>query len=195
MTNFFCIFAKIKIFNFMIDKNIDQDILSYIAPDGKLIAQRCIRSVMQKHNWYDYLLQRYTDNTSESGTKDEWREIIYRLFNSIDEPPKCKTCGKTIKFNDGSYAKFCSKHCANIDPEVLEKNRTGVSVGMKKVYSERKDEIQAKRAKTLEERYGETTKSGSPYELKNIREQIKNTFKQKYGVENVFQLREFSKKG
>ena len=181
----------------MINTLTDKAILDYIAPeksDGirKLIAQRCLQSVMQKQGWYNYLIQRCNNNTAAPGSKDEWREIIYRLFNHIDgETPKCKTCGKTIKFYDGHYATFCSKKCSNNDPEVLAKNSAGVTRGLKKAYAERKEEIQAKRAKTMNERYGEDTKSGSPFELKCVQDKNKQTILKKYGVDNVFRLRKF----
>lgn len=98
---------------------------------------------------------------------------------------------KLFLFYDGDYATFCSKHCANIDPEVLAKNKAGVTKGLKKAYEERKEEIQTKRAKTLNEKYGENTTSGSPFELKHVREIVKNTVQERYGVDNVFKLKRF----
>ena len=177
----------------MIDKNKDQEILDYIKPNGKLIPQRCLQSVHEKRGWYNYLMQRYDNNTlaNSPNKKMLWREILYRLANNIEEPPRCKTCGKVVPFYDGDYATFCSKHCANIDSEVLAKNKAGVTKGLKKVYEERKEEIQAKRAKTLNEKYGENTTSGSPFELKQVREIVKNTVQERYGVDNVFKLKRF----
>ena len=39
----------------------DKIILDYIAPNGKLIAQRCSEHSLKKQNFYDYIIN--SDNT------------------------------------------------------------------------------------------------------------------------------------
>ena len=34
----------------------DKIVLDYVAPNGKLIPQRCIASVLKKNNFYDYII-------------------------------------------------------------------------------------------------------------------------------------------
>lgn len=175
----------------------DQEIFNFIKPNEKLIPYRCRKEEFKKRGWVDYMLQRY-DNNSLANSLDEkliWKEIIYRFVHKIEEPPKCKTCGKTIIFHNNHYATFCSKHCSNTDPEVLAKNKAGVSRGLKKAYRERGKEIKSKRAKTLSERFGENVllDSGSPFAVKQIQQTVKNVILKKYGVDNILKLKEYRK--
>ena len=41
----------------------DKDILDYVAPDGKIIPQRCLKSVLKKHGFYEYIINRYDKTT------------------------------------------------------------------------------------------------------------------------------------
>lgn len=177
----------------MTDKNKDQEILNYIRPNGKLIPQRCLQSILKKNGWYDYLLQRYDNNTLKDTLNQKllWREILYRLANNIEEPPRCKTCGKILTFSGTNYPVFCSKHCANIDPDVLAKNKAAVANSLKKAYKERGETIKNKRAKTLEEKYGDTGGSCSPFASKSVQKKSKETLISRYGVDNVLKLKEF----
>ena len=41
----------------------DKEIIAYVTNNtGKLIAQRCLPSVIEKRGWTDYLRLRYMDN-------------------------------------------------------------------------------------------------------------------------------------
>ena len=45
-----------------------------------------------------------------------FKEKIWFYFNNLTERPKCKTCGKEIKFRerfDKPYGDFCSLNCIN----------------------------------------------------------------------------------
>jgi len=85
--------------------------------------------------------------------------------------PKCKTCGKTLKFNHG-FTTFCSHKCSNADPEVLKKNRINVSKALAEAYKERGDEIKEKRMHTLQERYDIDVSTSSPFGIKAIMDKI-----------------------
>ena len=61
--------------------------------NGKLINQRATNQYLKKNNIYDYILNRYSDNTSHTS-----KEAIYRLTHDIEKNPICPTCGKEIKF-------------------------------------------------------------------------------------------------
>ena len=82
----------------MIDKLLEQDILNYTFSEEthKFMSGRCAKSILQKRGWYDYLINRYTDNSIGSII-----EILYRIKNNLDEIPKCKICGSPLKFTNG----------------------------------------------------------------------------------------------
>lgn len=105
---------------------LEEEIFKYIAPEGKLIPQRCVIRLLKKKNWYDYLKNLYPNLTYPEGDVKFIREVLYRLINNIDELPKCRTCGKTLHFSNDKFPIFCSKKCSNADPEVLERNRESV---------------------------------------------------------------------
>ena len=52
----------------------DKIILDYIAPNGKLIAQRCSEHSLKKQNFYDYIINRYNNNTLNIEDKHYLRE-------------------------------------------------------------------------------------------------------------------------
>jgi very-short-patch-repair endonuclease/endogenous inhibitor of DNA gyrase (YacG/DUF329 family) len=110
----------------------------------------------------------------------------------LSERKHCKTCGADIKFNH-TYTTFCSRKCSNADPEILMKNKIGVSKSLKKAYENRGDEIKQKRNNTLKKRYGEEV--SSPFELADIKNKIENTLLEKYGVKNIFYLKEYRSNG
>lgn len=169
----------------MRNKNLEKEILSYLAPEGKLIAQRCLVRVLQKRDWYDYLKSLYTDLSFPEGHYQFIREILYRLLNGIDERPKCKICGAPLVFNT-VFPNYCSRKCSNADPEVLEKNREAVRRVQRKNYETRGEEILAKRKATIKERYGVET--NTPYGIPEVQEKIKKVIKEKFGVDNVLKL-------
>lgn len=171
----------------MIDKKLDKEILDYLTNGtGKLVSQRCLKSILVKRNYYDYLMQRYSDNVT-----DTFNESIYRLYNHIETVPTCKICGNPVKFTNNAYSTYCCAKCRNNDPDVLKKNKEGVSRALKNAYKNRGDEIKKKRENTLTEKYGEDGKSSSPFAYSKVQNQIKSIVKEKYGVENVFELERF----
>lgn len=175
----------------MINEKLENEIREYlVGSNGKMIAARALPNVLKKRGYYDYLLQRYSDNTTT-----EFCETLYRFVNNIDEIPVCPECGKRITFSLANriYPNWCSPKCRNNSAEVKKKNASGVSKSLKKVYVERKSEIQEKRAKTLNEKYGGNFDSGSPFSYKEIKDSAKETVKERYGVENVLSLGEFRK--
>lgn len=152
----------------------------YNKETGKIYSGRMVESYLIKHNIpIDEIKNYYTDSES-------FKESVYRIVFDIDVRPVCKTCGKKLEFNHG-FKTFCSRACSNKDPEVLAKNKAGVSHALKKAYEERGDEIKAKRAKSLRDESG----SGSPFALKKVQNKIKETNLERYGVDNVFRLKEF----
>ena len=105
----------------------DKIILDYIAPNGKLIASRCSVNTLKKHNFYDYIINRYNNNTLSLEDNYYLRECLYRMINNIEFPPVCKTCGNSVKFSYDKYPTYCSRYCSNHDKDVLNKISESVS--------------------------------------------------------------------
>ena len=72
---------------------------------------------IKEHGYELYLLNRYNDSQN-------FGEVIYRICNNIDNIPKCKECGKPVRFlnlSDG-YDDVCSDRCKSISllPEITD---------------------------------------------------------------------------
>ena len=157
----------------------DKEILDALKDrDGKISAAKTNKDYLKKHGYYDYLINRYSDNT----ITDCIPEILYRLANDIDTPPTCKMCGNPIKFSMSGrlYAKHCSAKCRNNDPEVKKKNAEGVSKYRTWEYANKKEEVMAKKAATLKKHYGEDN-NGSPFCCKAVTEKAQKTCFERYG--------------
>ena len=167
--------------------SLEKDIIDYTFSEDKqrFISGRCAKSILEKRNWYNYLINKYNDNSTASLI-----EVLYRIKYGIDEIPKCKICGKPLKFTNGSYPNYCSAKCRNNDPNVIAKNKEGVSKSLKAAYKERGDEIKEKRAKTLEEKYG-TSGNSSPFSFVDVQNKVKSTILNNYGVDNIMRLSQY----
>lgn len=166
----------------MIDSSLDNEILSYVTNNSnKLVPSRCSRNIIQKHNWIEYLEQRYDDFTSD----EKLKESLYRLINKIQKAPRCY-CGNTIIFKNNSYSKFCSPKCRNNDLGVLKLNKEHVSQSLIETYKLRGNDIKQTRKNTLQQKYNATT--SSPFSAKCIYDKSKIAINEKYGVNNIFQL-------
>jgi len=160
-----------------------KDLLTY---NGKIIPQRCNLHFIGKYpDVYDYIMQSFDESYS-------LQEKIYCIVNSIPKRPTCKTCGKEIKFNHG-YANFCSRKCSNSNEDVLKKISNGVSISLKKAYNERGSEIKHKRNETFKIKYNQDVTS--PFMLPEVKNKIENTLIKKYGVKNIFYLKEYRSNG
>lgn len=166
----------------------DKDILDYVAPDGVLIPQRCTVSVLTKHGFYEYILNRYNDNSLNKEDKFYLRETIYRMFHHIEKRPVCKICGKPLMFANNSYPTYCSRSCSNKDEDVLKKMSVSCSKSLKSTYEKNGEEIKRKRMNTLSQKYGVDLKSSSPFGVKEIQDISRERVFEKYGVDNVLKL-------
>ena len=172
----------------------DKIVLDYIAPNGKLIASRCSANVLKKHNFYDYIINRYNNNTLNIEDKHYLRECLYRLVNNIETPPVCKTCGNSIKFSYTKYPIYCSRYCSNHDVDVLKKISESCSKSLKNAYKMDGDNIKLKRQNTLTAKYGDDIKSSSPFAVREIQKLSQKIVDEKYGVKNAFQMEKCRKK-
>ena len=154
---------------------------------------------------YEYLINRYDDS-------DSLKETLFRIYNGIEEHPKCPTCGKPLVFK-GMFFKFCSNICAQSSNEIKQKikqtclKKYGVDNYNKTKESKEKikqtclekygveyfwqsDECKEKIKQTCLEKYG----VDSPLKSKKIRNKGKQTCLKKYGVDNPAKLEENKEK-
>ena len=154
---------------------------------------------------YEYLINRYDDS-------DSLKETLFRIYNGIEEHPKCPTCGKPLVFK-GIFFKFCSNICAQSSDEIKQKikqtclKKYGVDNYNKTKESKEKikqtclekygveyfwqsDECKEKIKQTCLEKYG----VDSPLKSKKIRNKGKQTCLEKYGVDNPAKLEENKEK-
>ena len=85
--------------------------------DNKINTNKLQIKYIKEHGYESYLLNRYNDS-------ENFGEVIYRICNNIDNIPKCKECGKHVRFlnlSDG-YDDVCSDRCKSISllPEITE---------------------------------------------------------------------------
>ena len=154
---------------------------------------------------YEYLINRYNDS-------DSLKETLFRIYNGIEEHPKCPTCGKPLVFK-GMFFKFCSNICAQSSDEIKQKikqtclKKYGVDNYNKTKESKEKikqtclekygveyfwqsDECKEKIKQTCLEKYG----VDSPLKSEKIRNKGKQTCLEKYGVDNPAKLEENKEK-
>lgn len=151
------------------------------ADGSKWAGAKFKKEYLEKLGIYDALMNLYPDSSC-------LHETLYRLENNIDVRPICKMCGAPVQYRKLlRFTTYCSRACSNHDPEVLAKNKAGVSKALKKAYAERGDEINRKRAKTLT---GDENGSCTPFGVKKWQEKGKQTLLERYGVDNVLKLKE-----
>lgn len=140
-------------------------------------GNRIMKSYLKKANdeILCYLTNRYSDSESLV-------ETLYRIFNNVDVHPKCKICGKPVKFlgMQRGFSVVCkSKKCLS---EFKRQNSSFNNI-----------ETQKKVKQNIYEKYG----VNNPYQIDNIKNKAKtnahseitnnkriNTCIEKYGVDN-----------
>ena len=86
----------------------------------KINPSRTSLKYLNKHiDIKNYLLNRFTDiNYDETNIY----EIIYRIVHNIQKIPKCKICGKPLKFKRTyGYGSYCSQKCVQNDKKKKKK--------------------------------------------------------------------------
>jgi len=163
--------------------------------------------------YYDYLMNRYHDKKDMAP-----QEVIYRIVNKVDEPPRCLICGQYIPFHRFSlgYQTYCSKECkysSEGKKAIVKKSketsleRYGIDNPAKTAQTKEKarltcldrygvdnvaktKEAKAKSKETCLKRYGTECSWSSD----QVKEKIKATLVEKYGVDNPMKSREFQEK-
>lgn len=150
-----------------------------IIPDDKnLIGARRKSGYINKNypEFYNMLMKNYPIDI-------QFKERLYWYYNNISEYPRCRNCGRLLKFKDGKigYGIFCSTKCANSNTEQLKKRIDTRSL--------KQDDIITKTNNTIIEKYG------SIENYNRIRfQKIRKTNLEKYGVEYPLQSKSILKK-
>lgn len=157
----------------------------FLDKNNKIIPGRINKSFLDKQNLLNFINSSFDNSYTLS-------EKIYCLINDLKNRPKCKICGKELKFNHG-YSTFCSRACSNKDPNILEKIKKGVSISLKRAYRLNGNLIKEKRKQTLYSNFNEYVTT--PFQLSKVKDKIKKVLLKKYGVENIFYLEKYRSNG
>ena len=126
----------------------DKEIIDYFVKDGKIIPARTnINHLTNKvHEMKVYLENRYTDSES-------YCESISRILYGIEEKPKCRYCGKPLRYigSEKLFGTWCDSKCQLRDREFIEKR----SEFCRNKPQEEKEKIKEKAKTTKLERYGD----------------------------------------
>ena len=147
--------------------------------------RKYINKIEGKYNKdiYDYLINRYTDS-------DSLKETLYRIYNGIEEHPKCPTCGKPLIFK-GIFFKFCSNICAQSSDEIKQKvKQTCLKKYGVDSYNKTK-ECKEKVKQTCLKKYGVEYS----WQSNECKEKIRQTCLERYGVDNSLKSEKIRNKG
>jgi hypothetical protein len=142
-----------------------KNLIDYFTLNNKS-GYKTSKKWLKKNNiiLYNEIIQYSEHNNIES---ENFKELIFLYIHNISSIPKCKYCGKQLKFGrtiNESYPVYCSIKCTNKSPEHKEKM----------IINRNYDKIKEKTEKTMLIKYG----------VKNIfekKEYIQDCINKKYG--------------
>lgn len=135
-----------------------------------------------------------------------FKEKIWFYFNNLSERPKCKTCGKEIKFRnrlDKPYGEFCSLNCINSNKnEMSDRQKKTFNKNYGVDYYPKHKDFMEKQQSTKLKRYGDKNYTNLEKRKKTLLEKYnsenyvnlektKKTLLEKYGVDNFSKTQEF----
>lgn len=170
------------------DDLTDEDIISLLTKDGKMIATRLSENYMKtRPRLSKYLLERYDDTMFKEGY-NPYVEIVYRILHHIDKRPVCPTCGKPVNFKNGTdgFRDFCCHLCVNRYEGTKDKIKQTCLEKFGYTNALKSPEIRKKMEETNLERYG----ARNVYQSEEIKEKIKKTHIERLGVEYPMQSKE-----
>ena len=148
----------------------------------KILKQKSTlgEKVFSKHFPNEYkIIKEYTDKFNIV----DWSECKYFYINQLNEIPKCKICGNNVKFYKSAnrYKETCCREC----------DRKLKSLSHQKIWNNYTDEEKLNRlnhaSQIKEERYGYS----SPFASSKVKQKIKESNLNKYGVDNYFKSSQF----
>lgn len=147
--------------------------LSFTTKTGRMSIENYLAK-----NYPDFLFflkNKYLDSNSIN-------EKLYRYYNNIDKIPTCPVCGNNTRFISYSkgYAAHCSYKCTQNDNTVRKK----LDTSNKEKYGENCYKLfNIKGKQTKKEKYNDENYNNS--------EKAKQTFLERYGVDNPMKNEEF----
>jgi len=137
------------------------------------------------------------------------KKDYYDKYLKKDKDGVCKTCAKNTSFVSltHGYHDYCSQQCASLGTVKQREEKSFIKYSVSnpskcKIIKEKissvyknkseieKSNINSKREKTTKDKYG----VNNVFQLEEIRDKFIKTCQQKYGVDNVFQLKEIKDK-
>lgn len=175
----------------------DNELLDKITNKNRALLNNWFKTVSTNDDIKNYLVNRYSEKIPQN--KRDFKEIIHRIIHKIDKYPKCPICGKyTITIHHDTCG---NKECSNKLRYQKQCETNIKKYGVKNQFSRKEiidymstPEMQIKREKGFEKRYGENIKNAS--NIKEVVEKRKQTFTEKYGegITNPSQVKEFREK-
>ena len=128
-------------------------------------------------DFYHFIIDKY------SGYSLSCPEMLYWYFNNLSEHPKCKICGKKVKFKNiyTGYCDFCSHKCCTLGTRQKAKQTCLERYGVENYTNPEK------RKQTNIERYGVDCYTKTEEYI----EKSKKTYIQKYGTDNFTKTEEY----
>jgi hypothetical protein len=157
-----------------------------------------------KKHYADFFNEFLNTKFNEEIDKLPFKQKIWHFLNDVYEIPKCKICGKKVNFLTRSgqwgYCNYCSGSCAMKDKDVKNKlNETKIkkygnykynnSNKLKETLSNKDDDFWKERIKkSIETRIN---KNNGKYFSESTIQKIKNTNKERYGVDSYTKTNQF----
>lgn len=122
-----------------------------------------------------YLNSRFDDTQDTS-------EVLYRLKNSLMEPPKCCMCGNFVKYSklNKKYNTYCSSKCQNSDPEKIKKDKKT----KEEKYGNPNYNNVKKRKKTCVEKYGVSDYTKTNEYIEKVKKTNLKKYNKEWGLQN-----------
>lgn len=150
-------------------------------PDIKYKSLFNTKLILSKYKWfYDEIMNLYPDSP-------EYNEKLYRYINNIEIRPICPICGQQIPYRNSpaGYGKYCSRQCMALSTDRIKQISNTKTIR----YGDPHYNNSKKTTDTMNIKYG-----GRGLSSDILKEKIKSTCIEKFGVDNVFKLREIQDK-
>lgn len=167
----------------------------------KIIAAKLNKKYLNKHKQ----IKNYLDNRFSEKSRS-YSETVARIYYGFEEIPKCKICGKPLKFHtfanpyNTKYGGWCSATCQLSDRDFINFRDKVL------ITEDKRKQAVIKQKETLHLKYGnenyrnveklkETIKNRTVEEIHESSKKREKTCLEKYGVVNVGMLPETLQKG
>lgn len=132
-------------------------------------------------DFYNFIMSLYPDST-------KYNEKLYRFLHNVEEKPICPICNQPVPYRNSpaGYGIYCSMKCM----AKSESRKKATKETKIKKYGDPNYNNREQAMATMIERYG-----ADGFSSKIIKERAIKACIDKFGVDNVFKLKEFQDKG